>query len=244
MYKNKKVLAIVPARGGSKGVPLKNIRMLKGMPLIAWVGKAAKPSKTIDEIVVSTDHNKIAEIAKEHGIKVPFIRPEEISGDRIGDVDVLTHALLATEKKYDTTYDIVVMLQPTSPSRKTIDIDACVKMLIDDELDSVWTVSQTDSKAHPLKQLTLNNGKLGYYDEAGKTIIARQQLSPVYHRNGIAYALTKECLLKQKTLMGEKSSAIAIEGIAINIDTEWDFKFAEYVFSLEENEAYSQKAIA
>jgi CMP-N-acetylneuraminic acid synthetase len=102
-------------------------------------------------------------------------------------------------------------------------------MLIAGAWDSVWTVSTTDSKSHPLKQLTLNeNGGLGYYDPRGSQIIGRQQLSPVYHRNGIAYAMTRGCLVSQRTIMGRRNGALVIEGEQISIDTEFDIARAEW----------------
>jgi CMP-N-acetylneuraminic acid synthetase len=103
-------------------------------------------------------------------------------------------------------------------------------MLVDGGYDAVWTVSETDSKAHPLKQLTVSaDGRLGYYDPAGAAIVARQQLQPVYHRNGIAYAFTRDCLLNQKTIMGAKTGAVVIDGPVANIDTELDIEWANYL---------------
>lgn len=123
------------------------------------------------------------------------------------------------------------MLQPTSPLRTAKHVTNTIEHLITKKLDSTWTISQTDSKSHPLKQLTMKEGKLGYYDNKGKEIIARQQLEPVYHRNGIAYAITRECLLEQKTLMGKKSGAILLEDNLVSIDTEWDIELTEFLIS-------------
>ena len=121
------------------------------------------------------------------------------------------------------------MLQPTSPMRKPEHITETLKKLVDGNYDAVWTVSETDSKGHPLKQLVINNDKLRYYDKRGKKIIARQQLKPVYHRNGIAYALTRECILKKKTIHTDNSSAVVINDILVNIDTEFDLMLADYI---------------
>ena len=230
MIKGQKVLAVVPARGGSKGVKLKNLREVKGRSLVARAADIAAALPEIDRRVVSTDHEGIAAAAEEAGLAAPFRRPEAISGDRIGDIDVLTHALLEMEEQDETTYDIVLMLQPTSPSRRPEHVLATLRKLVDGQYDAVWTVSETDSKAHPLKQLTLGpEGALGYYDPAGASIIARQQLIPVYHRNGIAYAISRDCLLRQKSIMGANPSAVLIEGPVVNIDTEEDLHWAEYV---------------
>jgi CMP-N,N'-diacetyllegionaminic acid synthase len=223
------VLAVVPARGGSKGIPLKNLREVGGRSLVARIGDLVHQMPEIDRAVISTDHPHIAEVAKRAGLDAPFKRPEVIAGDRIGDFDVLIHALGATEAIDDRRYDIVVMLQPTSPLRTPEHVLATIRMLIAGGWDSVWTVSATDSKSHPLKQVTLSEkGQLGYYDSRGSKIIARQQLSPVYHRNGIAYAMTRDCLVSQRTIMGRRTGALVIEGEHFSIDTEFDLAMVEW----------------
>ena len=157
-------------------------------------------------------------------------RPENLSGDRIGDWDVLHHALLEAEREDSVAYDVIVMLQPTSPLRKVEHVRATIEKLIDESWDAVWTVSPTDLKYHPFKALTLaENGAMSLFDERGKQIIARQQLQPVYHRNGIAYALTRECILEQKTILGKKWSAVIVEDPAVSIDTLEDFEKVEKV---------------
>jgi CMP-N-acetylneuraminic acid synthetase len=222
------VLAVVPARGGSKGIPLKNLRLLGGVPLVARVGPVISAVTCIDRAVVSTDHDEIARVAESVGISAPFRRPPALSGDRIGDVDVLSHALLATEALDGARYDIVVMLQPTSPLRRPEHVHLCIEKLVSEGWDSVWTVSDTDSKHHPLKQLSVDSdGRLEYYDVRGAGIIARQQLEPLAHRNGVAYAITRECLLEQRTIKGKRAGALRIEGPHVSIDTEWDLAVAE-----------------
>lgn len=229
MISGHSVLAVVPARGGSKGLPMKNLREVGGRSLVARVGDVVSQVLEIDRAVISTDHSQIAQVAKQAGLDAPFMRPEAIAGDRIGDFDVLIHALEATEAIDDRRYDVIVMLQPTSPLRTPEHVLATIRMLIVGGWDSVWTVSATDSKSHPLKQLTLSEkGELGYYDPRGSQIIARQQLSPVYHRNGIAYAMTRDCLVSQRTIMGRRNGALVIEGEQISIDTEFDIARAEW----------------
>lgn len=228
MYKDKKILVVIPARGGSKGIKHKNLRTVKGIPMVGLVGEVIKNIAIIDRSVVSTDHEEIANVAEEYGISAPFRRPKYLSGDRIGDLEVLTHALETIEKTDQCTYDIIVMLQPTSPLRTREHIEQTITKLIDENLDATWTISETDSKGHPLKQLTLNNDLINYYDKNGAQIIARQQLTPVYHRNGAAYAITRKCLLDQKTIMGEKTGAILVKEPMISIDTEFDIELVEF----------------
>ncbi|MCD6150188.1 MAG: acylneuraminate cytidylyltransferase family protein [Deltaproteobacteria bacterium] len=229
MIDGRKILVVVPARGGSKGIKLKNLRPLGGVPLVGLVGQLVSKLDYVDRAVVSTDHPDIVAAAVANGLEAPFMRPESLSGDRIADWDVLYHALLACEEADHCRYDIVVMLQPTSPFRRPCQVTKTISHLLDGDYDAVWTVSETDSKSHPLKQLILNGDRLDYYDPAGAAIIARQQLVPVYHRNGVAYAISRECLVGKKSIKGDKTSYVVIDDLVVNIDTELDFKYAEFM---------------
>jgi CMP-N,N'-diacetyllegionaminic acid synthase len=223
----KSVLAVVPARGGSKGLPGKNLRRVGGKSLVALAGEVAAEVSMIDRRIVSTDSEEIAEEARKADLDVPFMRPLHLSGCQVADWPVLTHALAATEQIDRKVYDIVVMLQPTSPLRTAADVFRTIRMLVDGQWDAVWTVSQTDSKAHPLKQLTVQDGVLDYWEQRGSQIVARQQLEPVYHRNGVAYAITRNCLVAQGTLKGARTGAYIVPGEHVSIDTEWDLELVE-----------------
>lgn len=229
MLNKKRILAVVPARGGSKGVPLKNIQPVGTVPLVAWVGRLVKEIPMIDRAVVSTDNAEIAKIAEESGLDAPFMRPDELSGDRVADWPVLNHALETMESLDGVTYEIIVMLQPTSPLRKKRHVTATIEKLEYGGFDAVWTVSETDSKSHPLKQLVINGDQLDYYDPAGSKIIARQQLTPVYHRNGAAYAISRDCLANKKSIKGDNTSFVVIDEELVSIDTPFDFEFVEYM---------------
>ena len=230
------VLAVCPARGGSKGIPLKNLRPIAGVPMVARVGHVVARVPEIDRAVVSTDHERIAAVAEQAGLAAPFRRTPDLSGDRVSDHPVLVHALEETERLDGRRYDVVVMLQPTSPLRTPEHVSATIRMLVEGKWDAVWTVSPTDPKAHPLKQLTCAaGGELGYYDPKGKAIIARQQLEPVYHRNGIAYAITRSCLMGQQTIMGERTGALVLKGEFVSIDTEWDCRLVEVILANSSN---------
>lgn len=227
MFQNLRTLVVVPARGGSKGVTLKNLRPVAGRPLVALVGDVVARLPWVDRAIVSTDHPTIAATAQAAGLGAPFYRPPELSGDRIGDWDVLHHALTTMEALDKTTYDIVVMLQPTSPLRRPEQVTATVAKLVAGNFDSVWTLSRSDAKAHPLKQLVLRDDRLAYWDPRGGDIVARQQLDAVYHRNGAAYALTRECLLQSRSILGSRPSATIIEEPMISIDSLEDFARVE-----------------
>ena len=228
MISDLNILAVIPARGGSKGIPLKNLRKVGGVPMVKLASQVASSVEFIDRIVVSTDNEEIAQAAIEGGADAPFRRPEILSGDRISDTQVLAHALQEVERQDKKIYDIVVMLQPTSPLRTKQHIVDSIEMLVNDCYDSVWTVSETDVKFHPLKQLKIKNKALDYYDEKGKDIIARQQLEAVYHRNGIAYVLKRDVILDSKTIKGSNCGALICQGDFISIDTEKDLELTNY----------------
>ncbi|NQT15900.1 MAG: acylneuraminate cytidylyltransferase family protein [Planctomycetes bacterium] len=228
MLHGKRILVVVPARGGSKGVPLKNIRPLAGRPLIAHTAELVRKLAYVDRAVVSTDHSRIAAFATRSGLDVPFTRPPELSGDRVGDFPVLEHALGEMEAQDEVQYDVVVMLQPTCPQRKPEHVTRTVAMVAQEEWDAAWTVSRTDLKYHPLKQLCLSaNGALSLFDPRGSGVIARQQLEPTYTRNGAAYAVKRCCLKDQQTLMGENCTAVVVDDPLVSIDTLDDFALVE-----------------
>jgi CMP-N-acetylneuraminic acid synthetase len=218
MLNQKRILAICPARGGSKGIPLKNLIHFLGVPLVARVGHLVSEISMMDRGIVSTDHPEIAEVARQSGLDAPFFRPKDLSGDQISDAQVLIHALNEIERIDKVRYDIVVMLQPTSPLRRSSHVVHAIEKLVQEGWDSVWTVSETDSKEHPLKQLTIHSDSLDYYDPDGGKIIARQQLTPVYHRNGVAYVMTRRCLLEEQSIMGEKNGALILHEHLVSID--------------------------
>lgn len=231
MYKGKNILAVVPARGGSKGIKLKNLKKIGGKTLIYHTAQIINSIKEIDAGIVSTDSLLIKKEALKNNLLVPFLRPEKISGDFIGDLEVLEHALTSMEIINKCKYDVILMLQPTAPFRRKIDVIKTIKKLIDENLDSVWTVSKLDKKFHPLKQLYINdNGYLNLFDKRGKNIIARQQLGEIYYRNGIAYAISRNTILIKKSILGEFSKKILIKYPNINIDTMEDLNLANEIF--------------
>ena len=228
MFADKRILIVVPARGGSKGLPLKNLRKVAGVSLVEWTARVIKSLVWADRAIVSTDHEEIAAEAEAAGLAAPFRRPNAISGDRIGDADVLIHALREMERLDGDIYDVVVMLQPTCPLRQPSHVTATVEMLIENQFDAVWTVTATDVKFHPLKQLVVSdNGRMTYYDPAGVNIVARQQLSRLYHRNGAAYAISRACLLGHSAIIGPRSGAVITQEALVNIDTADDLIAAE-----------------
>ena len=230
MIQNQKILAVCPARGGSKGIPLKNLVPFLGVPLVARVGHLVSEISVIDRAIVSTDHPEIAEVARQSGLDVPFFRPETLSGDQISDAQVLIHAIKEMEHIDNVQYDLIIMLQPTSPLRRKEHVVQAIEMLVQGQWDAVWTVSETDSKHHPLKQLKVQAGQLYYNDPVGHQIIARQQLTPLYHRNGVVYVITRDCLLSYNNITGKRTGALILPEYYISIDTMWDIKLSEFIY--------------
>ena len=226
---DRRILAVVPARGGSEGIWLKNLREVGGRSLVALAGDIAAAVIGIDRRIVSTDLEKIAAAARDAGLDAPFLRPPSLSGPAISDFMVLHHALREMESMDECVYDVVVMLQPTSPNRTVHHVGDAIHMLIGGNYDSVWTVSRADLRYHPLKQLRLHGGNLEYYDKRGAGIIARQQLEPLYVRNGAAYVVTRDCLYRQRNIHGERCGAFVIDDELANIDSELDLKWAEFL---------------
>ena len=230
MLKKKKIIVIVPARGGSKGIKLKNLKKIKGQSLIKIVAKLISKITILDKAVISTDNKKIAKEAIKNGLNFYNYRPKKLSGDRISDVEVIKYTLKEVEKAEKEKYDIVVMLHPTSPLRKKKDVEGAIKLLVNKKYDSVWTVSKTDSKYHPDKQLLLNKNKLRYFTKKGHKIKYRQQLSQVFNRNSVAYVVRSELLRKTKSILNNKTGAYLVNDRQISIDTIMDLKYANKLF--------------
>lgn len=228
LYKNKKILAVIPARGGSKGIPMKNLKTINGKSLIEIVSNCVENCQYIDNSVLSSDNEEILNEGKKFGLYSEFKRPKNLSGDRVSDIPVLIHSLNEMEKRLDVSFDIIIMLQPTAPNRKSKDIDNIIIEIVDKKFDTVWTVNEVDLKFHPDKQLVINNDKnLRYFTEKGKSIISRQELNKTFMKNGNAYALTKNFLLEEQKLLGKKSGFIIQKDVVINIDTIEDLLLAE-----------------
>lgn len=232
MYKNKKILAIIPARSGSKGIKDKNIRNLKGKPLISYTINSAKESGVFTEIIVSTDSLKYAEISEYYGANVPFLRPIELSRDESLTEDLIIYTLAELEK-LGRVYDYFVLLQPTSPFRDGIDIKNVVKMMVEDDLNSVISVCEVEH--NPLLSNKLDS------DLSMKDFISlennkrRQDLKKIYRLNGAIYAANVNEYIESRNLYGDKSRAYIMDNIkSIDIDDEIDFKFAEFILN-EEN---------
>jgi len=227
---SKLVLAVIPARGGSKGVPNKNIRSIAGKPLIAYTIEAAKGSQVLTQTVISTDSEEIALIAKGLGGQVPFLRPAKLATDMAASLAVIQHAVKHTENHLNCIFDIIVMLQPTCPLRTSFDIDEAVNKLIDTGADSVISVVAVGGY-HPLRMKRIVSGDhlVNYIEQGEEDMRPRQILPPTYIRNGAVYATRRDVLMTEGNFVGEDCRAYVMPTVrSINIDVYEDLLVAEH----------------
>lgn len=227
------IIAIIPARGGSKGVPGKNIKLLAGKPLIAWTIEAAKAVSSISRVIVNTDDTDIARISKKYGAEI-FDRPKDLAEDLTLDFPVFEHHLRALRKKGELP-DIVVDLRGTAPLRNSARIAEGIELLIKagrEKADSVRAVSK--AAKHPYKMWKLQNGFIEPFLPESFTGMkepynaARQMLPPVFQNNGSMNAFWPEVVLEKKSMTGEKILGYSMEDWeSVNIDSEIDFLLAE-----------------
>lgn len=226
MINDKKVLAIIPARGGSRGVPRKNIRSLAGKPLIAWTIEEAKKSKYIDRLILSSEDDEIIKVAKKYGCEVPFVRPVQLSQDNSLGIDPVIHALEEIEG-----YDYVVVLQPTSPLRLVEDIDGCIDRIL--ETNSTACVSVTEPNASPYWMYKVNEkGNMQPLIKQEELITRRQELPTVYTLNGAVYIAEIDWLKKSRSFLTEETVAFLMsKNRSYDIDTEEDFLLCEWLLN-------------
>jgi len=226
MKNNKKILAIIPARGGSKGIPKKNIKELRGKPLIAWTIEAAKRCSFIDKLIVSTDDNEIADISEKYGAEVPFIRPKELAVDTAKGIDVIYHALNWFEDRNEQ-YKLMILLQPTSPLRKTEDINHAIDLFF--EKNGKAIISVCDAGHHPYWFNTIpENLSMATFIRVEVMNKNRQELPLFYRLNGAIYLSDIDYLKKNSGFYGKDTYAyIMSQETSIDIDNLIDFKLAE-----------------
>lgn len=223
-----KILAIIPARGGSKGVPGKNIKLLHGKPLLAYTAEIAMQSNYLTEIMVSTEDESIAAVAKSLGINVPFIRPMALAQDKTPTIEVIIHALDWYEKK-NIFFDAVCLLQVTSPFRSIPFLDKAIAKFIASDCDSLVSVQKVPHEYNPHWTFEVNgNGNLKIATGEKEIISRRQELPIAYHRDGSIYITKTEVLLAAHSLYGESIAFIESDPeFYVNIDTLEDWEKAE-----------------
>ena len=220
-------IAIIPARGGSKGIPQKNIIDLGGLPLLAWSISVARAAKVLDEVYVSTDDDEIAKIAKEYGARVPFLRPKELATDKATTVDAISHFILKL-KLENNCPDIVVLLQPTQPFRS---VETIIKAIEAYKLTGSGVVSVSRVAEHPVL--------MRYFDKSTSVLtrllgnvnstVRRQDFSEVYRVNGAVYVNSVEDYLQKKSLNDNPIGVITTELEGVDIDTLDDLDYARFL---------------
>ena len=233
------ILGVITARGGSKGISGKNIKMLGGKPLMAYTIEAAKKSKHITHLIVSTDDGHIARIARDYGADVPFMRPEELAQDTTAHVPVTQHALRFMEEKLGLTFDFAVILQPTSPFRTPEDIDATLEKLISSDADSAVSLVEVPSSEHPVKMKKLENGKVFPYCIPEIEGTRRQDMPLAYKRSGAVYAMKRDILMKGHLYGKYVVGHIVPRERSIDIDYPFDWIKAEYMFEQLKKNGYA-----
>jgi len=241
MMDENKVLAVIPARGGSKGVPRKNIRLLGGKPLIAHtIGSALEVRNRLHRVIVSTDDREIARIAEQYGAGLPFLRPDDLAEDHVPMVPVLQHAVRWIEHQDDIRLDWILLLQPTVPFRSSKDIQAALELGQQGGCDSVISVVQVFA-THPILMKRIDHDcLLPYFIEEKEGTRRQDYQPPAYMRNGAIYLTRRDILMEAGSIWGGVIRPYVMPPErSINIDSELDLKLAELMLQeiQEESEA-------
>ncbi len=234
MYKNRTFLAVIPARGGSKGLPKKNIKNLCGKPLIAWSIEAGLNSKYIDEVMVTTDDKEIADISRQYGANVPFLRPKELASDTSPTFDAIKHTIDFYKEKLNIEFDYIVLLEPTSPLREKEDIDNMIKKLVqfEDETDSIISIGEVHEHPSIMKRVDKNQIKSFCKELEVKT--RRQDNDKAYFPYGVAYIVKTKNLLSEKTFYTLRNTFYEIKRYqCYEIDDIYDFLAIENIMKFE-----------
>ncbi len=237
MYKNNRILAVITARNGSKGLPGKNIKVLGGKPLIGWTIEQVKNSQLIDHLVVSTDGREIAEISEQYGVKVPSLRPSCLAADETSSMDVLEY-VINDEEKLERKYDYVMLLEPTSPLRKKDDLDNIIRLAVDNpERDGVISVGQIQLE-HPIiaKKISQNGVIVPYISELNMVAYQRQLHDEALFPYGVGYLIKISVFKKEHQIYTSNVLPYFIERWQnYEIDDIYDFKCVETIMHMEED---------
>lgn len=229
MINEKSVIAIIPARGGSKGLPRKNIKELCGKPLIAWSIEAGLGSRYIDEVIVTTDSEEIAHIARAFGASVPFMRPTELASDTATSFDAIKHALDYCENELNKKFDYIVLLEPTSPLRDRNDIDMAIEQLLSNpQASALVGICKTESQNPAFLVKKNDENFLVGYENKNMKVLRRQDISDVYFFEGSIYVSHIETLLNEKTFYHETTLGYEVpKWKALEVDDLDDFVMIE-----------------
>lgn len=228
------VLGLIPARGGSKGVPRKNARRLAGRPLLAYTAEAAHGARRLTRVVLSTDDPEIAEIGFQCGLDVPFVRPADLARDETPMLPVVLHAVGALQAAGER-FDAICLLQPTNPLRTSADIDGCIELLESSGADAVVTVLPVPAEYNPhWVYFEATDATLALSTGALDPIPRRQELPAAYHREGSVYVTRTDVLVSKRSLYGERIVGYKLDpSRSVNIDGIDDWGRAERLLASE-----------
>lgn len=236
-WQGQSLLAVVPARGGSKGIPGKNLRQVGGMSLVARVAEICRQSRWIDRAIISTDDEDIAAEAHAHGLDAPFLRPPELSDDAASSLDAWQHAWDRCEQIDQRRYDLGLLLEPTSPLRRHDDIERCLTAFEDPSHMAAATVSRTPGHYTPHKTLVQDaDGSIGFYLANGPSYANRHLIPSYFHRNGLCYAVRRETLMDKGCILEDRCAAVLIDRPVVNIDEAFDLELADYLMERQNRE--------
>lgn len=226
--KTPRILGIIPARGGSKGIPKKNLALLCGKPLVYYTIQAAMASSRLTRTILSSDDPEIIKVGEYYGVEVPFMRPSELATDVASSAEVAKYSLERIESEDGKPYDYVCLLEPTSPLRTSEDIDGAIELLLAAQADAVVSVSRIEAP-HPVKTLVIEGGLLRpFLPGRWGPNLTRQELEPVYAVNGAVYCVERNVLLESTSFWGRASIPYIMPAErSVNIDTWLDLKLAE-----------------
>jgi len=231
MSKNN-IIAIIPARSGSKSIKNKNLKKINGKSLISLAIGVCKKISKINKIFVSTDSSEIAKEAMNNGVEVPFLRSKKNSQDNSSILETLIEIIQKLKKNRTFDYDTLLLIEPTSPLRTVENVNKAIQKFIKKGYNALWTISEVNKDYHPLKQLVVTkNKKINFYKKGGSKIYARQQLSSTFHRNGVCYLIKIKALLKYKSLMCRNTGYYLCNDINISIDTHEELEYAKKYFN-------------
>ena len=233
-FRGNRVLAVVPARGGSKGIVGKNLKTVRGTSLIARAARAIAEAPFVDRAVCSTEDSLIAAEAEKSGLAVPFARPDELATDSAKSIDVWRHAWLECERLDGVRYDLSILIEPTSPLRRAADLEKTVAAMLDARSRTAATVSVIPAHFTPHKTLTVGSDhRIGFYLVDGARFSRRQDIPKFYHRNGVCYAGLRDSIVEHGQILEQDCIAVVLERPLVNIDEPLDLEIAEILAARE-----------
>jgi CMP-N-acetylneuraminic acid synthetase len=226
------VLAVVPARGGSKGIPRKNLCKVGGLSLIAHAARTARALAWIDRAILTTDDEEMAAEGRRHGLDVPFLRPAELATDVANPNEMWRHAWLESERCFGRRFDVSLLLQPTTPLRRPDEVERTLVTLIAGEHAAAATVCRVPADFLPQRCLVLgDDGRLSFLHPEGGKVTRRQDAPALYYRDGTCYARTRESLVEQARWVEDDCAGVVIDHFVVNIDEPFELELAEFVLA-------------